>query len=172
MNLKNKLINDFYNNGKNANEKDVKLYYYWNAFLNIVEENKDENIGLRAGIRAFIENNIEDMDGNVDFEDSVLDVLYERPVFEDLRVEEERDLYYYEDFNTNRQMKANDDYLLSIKTFQRVLEDSDLISMYMSVFKIYNYVLNKENDKYSERETRLIDASNYLLECALNNLIS
>lgn len=171
MNLKNKIIKQFYENGLKENNKDLKLYYYWNSFLNICEMNKQESDGLRAGIRRFIENNLDDCDSNVDYEDCILDVFFERPVFEDLRVEEERDLYYYQDFNTNRNIRANDDYLLSIKTFQRIIEDTDLISMYMSIFKIYNFVLNSDNDKYSERVIQLIDASNYLLEAALQNLV-
>lgn len=172
MNLKNKIIKSFYEAGLKETNEDLKLYYLWNVFINICEMNKQDGDGLRAGIRRFIENNIDDMDSNLDYEDFRLDVFYERPVFEDLRVEEERDLYYYQDFNTNRNIRANDDYLLSIKTFQRILEDSDLISLYMSIFKIQNYILNCNNDNYDDRTNRLIAGSNYLLETALENLIN
>lgn len=171
MNLKNKIINNFYSLGIKEKEEDVKLYYLWNAFLTICEMNKESSDGIRAGIRRFIETNYDDTDKDLDYEDFSLDVFYERPVFEDLRVEEDRDLYYYQDFNTNRNIRANDDYLLSIKTFQRILEDSDLISLYMSIFKVYNFIVGSMNDKYDERTTRLIVGSNYLLETALKNII-
>lgn len=171
MNLKNKIIKSFYELGLKEKEEDLKLYYLWNSFLEISQLNKEESDGLRASIRRFIETNIDDIDADLDYEDFKLDVFYERPVFEDLRVEEDRDLYYYQDFNTNRNIRANDDYLLSIRTFQRILEDSDLISIYMSIFKIYNFIVESTNDKYDERVKRLITGSNYILETALKNIV-
>lgn len=171
MNLKNKIIKSFYELGLKEKEEDLKLYYLWNSFLEISQLNKEESDGLRASIRRFIETNIDDIDADLDYEDFRLDVFYERPVFEDLRVEEDRDLYYYQDFNTNRNIRANDDYLLSIRTFQRILEDSDLISIYMSIFKIYNFIVESTNDKYDERVKRLITGSNYILETALKNIV-
>lgn len=171
MNLKNKIIKSFYELGLKEKEEDLKLYYLWNSFLEISQLNKEESDGFRASIRRFIETNIDDIDADLDYEDFRLDVFYERPVFEDLRVEEDRDLYYYQDFNTNRNIRANDDYLLSIRTFQRILEDSDLISIYMSIFKIYNFIVESTNDKYDERVKRLITGSNYILETALKNIV-
>ena len=39
--------------------------------------------------------------------------------------------------------------------------------MMMSVFKVYDYLMNLDNDDYDERLNELLKASNYLLECIL-----
>lgn len=119
-----------------------------------------------------IENHLDEFYRDIDFEDSRLDIFYERPIFEDCRVEEERDVYYYQDFNINRNHRPNDDYILSIRNFQHILEDSDLIALYMSIFKIHDYIYNQKTGKYDERDKRLIEGANYLLECGLKNIFA
>ena len=39
--------------------------------------------------------------------------------------------------------------------------------MMMSVFKVYDYLMNLDNDNYNDRVIELMKASNYLLECIL-----
>ena len=170
MNLNNKLIDIYYKNGKEEKDIDCKLYFYWNTFLMLVNESKEYNVGLRQGIRDYIENNRDYIEMDIDLEDSRLDVFYEAPVFEDLR-KEDVDIYYYQNFNTSKPNRSNEDYYMSIRNFNKVLEESDVISLYMSILKIYNHIKELDDDNYNERTTRLIEASNYLLECALHNLV-
>ena len=99
MKLNKRLIRELYENGNKAKESDLKFYYLWNSFVKLIEENKGENESLRQGMRNYLEAVSEDLE--IDYEDSVLDVLYENPVFEDLRIEEGRDVYYYEYTNIN-----------------------------------------------------------------------
>ena len=162
MKLKKKLINIYLESGNKTNEEDVKFYFLWNALLMKAEK---EDVSLRQSIRDYVEDIDDEID--IDFEDERLDVFYLSPVFEDLRVEEDKDIYYYEYYNTQRQARFNDDYILSIKNFQRILQDNDISSMMMSVFKVYDYLMNLDNDNYNDRVIELMKASNYLLECIL-----
>lgn len=168
MNINKKLVKEFISNASNTKEEDLIFYYLWNAFVKMIENEKDENTSLRQGIRNYIEANSEDFE--IDFEDERLDVFYLSPIFNDLRVEEDKDTYYYEYYNTSKQTRFNDDYLLSIKNFQRIIQDNDLSSMMMSVFKVYEYVMALDNDNYDDRVKELISASNYLLKIVLFNL--
>ena len=168
MNINKKLVKEFISNASNTKEEDLIFYYLWNAFVKMIENEKDENTSLRQGIRNYIEANSEDFE--IDFEDERLDVFYLSPIFNDLRVEEDKDTYYYEYYNTSKQTRFNDDYLLSIKNFQRIIQDNDLSSMMMSVFKGYEYVMALDNDNYDDRVKELISASNYLLKIVLFNL--
>ena len=168
MNINKKLVKEFISNASNTTEEDLIFYYLWNAFVKMIENEKDENTSLRQGIRNYIEANSEDFE--IDFEDERLDVFYLSPIFNDLRVEEDKDTYYYEYYNTSKQTRFNDDYLLSIKNFQRIIQDNDLSSMMMSVFKVYEYVMALDNDNYDDRVKELISASNYLLKIVLFNL--
>ena len=149
MNINKKLVKEFISNASNTKEEDLIFYYLWNAFVKMIENEKDENTSLRQGIRNYIEANSEDFE--IDFEDERLDVFYLSPIFNDLRVEEDKDTYYYEYYNTSKQTRFNDDYLLSIKNFQRIIQDNDLSSMMMSVFKVYEYVMALDNDNYDDR---------------------
>lgn len=162
MKLKKKLINIYLENGNKASEDDLKFYFLWNALL--IEAEK-EDVSLRQSIRDYVEAVNDEID--IDFEDERLDVFYLSPVFEDLRVEEDKDIYYYEYYNTQRQSRFNDDYILSIKNFQRILQDNDISAMMMSVFKVYDYLMSLDNDDYNDRLKELMKASNYLLECLL-----
>ena len=168
MNINKKLVKEFISNASNTKEEDLIFYYLWNAFVKMIENEKDENTSLRQGIRNYIEANSEDFE--IDFEYERLDVFYLSPIFNDLRVEEDKDTYYYEYYNTSKQTRFNDDYLLSIKNFQRIIQDNDLSSMMMSVFKVYEYVMALDNDNYDDRVKELISASNYLLKIVLFNL--
>ena len=168
MKLNKSLIRELYENGNKAKESDLKLYYLWNSFVKLIEENKGENESLRQGMRNYLEAVSEDLE--IDYEDSVLDVLYENPVFEDLRIEEGRDVYYYEYFNTSKQTRFNDDFTLSVKNFQRILSDSDITAMIMSIFKVYDYMMRSQDDKYDEHTRRLIEAGNYLLDVILKDV--
>ena len=168
MNINKKLVKEFISNASNTKEEDLIFYYLWNAFVKMIENEKDENTSLRQGIRNYIEANSEDFE--IYFEDERLDVFYLSPIFNDLRVEEDKDTYYYEYYNTSKQTRFNDDYLLSIKNFQRIIQDNDLSSMMMSVFKVYEYVMALDNDNYDDRVKELISASNYLLKIVLFNL--
>ena len=168
MNINKKLVKEFISNASNTKDEDLIFYYLWNAFVKMIENEKDENTSLRQGIRNYIEANSEDFE--IDFEDERLDVFYLSPIFNDLRVEEDKDTYYYEYYNTSKQTRFNDDYLLSIKNFQRIIQDNDLSSMMMSVFKVYEYVMALDNDNYDDRVKELISASNYLLKIVLFNL--
>ena len=168
MNINKKLVKEFISNASDTKEEDLIFYYLWNAFVKMIENEKDENTSLRQGIRNYIEANSEDFE--IDFEDERLDVFYLSPIFNDLRVEEDKDTYYYEYYNTSKQTRFNDDYLLSIKNFQRIIQDNDLSSMMMSVFKVYEYVMALDNDNYDDRVKELISASNYLLKIVLFNL--
>ena len=168
MNINKKLVKEFISNASNTKEEDLIFYYLWNAFVKMIENEKDENTSLRQGIRNYIEANSEDFE--IDFEDERLDVFYLSPIFNDLRVEEDKDTYYYEYYNTSKQTRFNDDCLLSIKNFQRIIQDNDLSSMMMSVFKVYEYVMALDNDNYDDRVKELISASNYLLKIVLFNL--
>lgn len=168
MNINKKLVKEFISNASNTKEEDLIFYYLWNAFVKMIENEKDENTSLRQGIRNYIEANSEDFE--IDFEDERLDVFYLSPIFNDLRLEEDKDTYYYEYYNTSKQTRFNDDYLLSIKNFQRIIQDNDLSSMMMSVFKVYEYVMALDNDNYDDRVKELISASNYLLKIVLFNL--
>ena len=168
MNINKKLVKEFISNASNTKEEDLIFYYLWNAFVKMIENEKDENTSLRQGIRNYIEANSEDFE--IDFEDERLDVFYLSPIFNDLRVEEDKDTYYYEYYNTSKQTRFNDDYLLSIKNFHRIIQDNDLSSMMMSVFKVYEYVMALDNDNYDDRVKELISASNYLLKIVLFNL--
>ncbi len=171
MKLKAKMAKKYYDSALNEKDMDVKFCLLWRALFLLSEDNKSLGKGARQGLREYIETEYEAFDSNVDFEDERLDVFYERPFFSDGRVEEDRDIYFYQDFNTNRQYRSDDDYVLSIRSFQKILEESDLVSLYMTIFKIYDYIIVKENDNYSERDKRLLEGSAYLLECALNNLM-
>ena len=162
MKLKKKLINIYLENGNKTSEDDVKFYFLWNALLMKAEK---EGVSLRQSIRDYVEDIDDEID--IDFEDERLDVFYLSPIFEDLRVDEDKDIYYYEYYNTQRQARFNDDYVLSIKNFQRILQDNDISSMMMSVFKVYDYLMNLDNDNYNDRVIELMKASNYLLECIL-----
>ena len=168
MNINKKLVKEFVSNANKTKEDDLVFYYLWNAFVKKIENEKEENVSLRQGIRNYIEANSEDFE--IDFEDERLDVFYLSPIFNDLRIEEDKDTYYYEYYNTSKQTRFNDDYLLSIKNFQRIIQDNDLSSMMMSVFKIYEYMMTLENDNYDDRVKELIQASNYLLNIVLFNL--
>ena len=57
-----------------------------------------------------------------------------------------------------------------LQNFQRIIQDNDLSSMMMSVFKVYEYVMALDNDNYDDRVKELISASNYLLKIVLFNL--
>lgn len=168
MNINKKLVKEFVSNANNTKEDDLVFYYLWNAFVKKIENEKEENVSLRQGIRNYIEANSEDFE--IDFEDERLDAFYLSPIFNDLRIEEDKDTYYYEYYNTSKQTRFNDDYLLSIKNFQRIIQDNDLSSMMMSVFKIYEYMMTLDNDNYDDRVKELIQASNYLLNIVLFNL--
>lgn len=168
MKLNKRLIKDLYENGIKAKASDLKFYYFWNSFVKLIEDNKEENESLRQGMRNYLEAVEENLE--IDYEDSVLDVLYEGPVFEDLRIEADRDIYYYESFNTQRQLRYNDDYTLSVKNFQRILSDSDITAMMMSIFKVYDHILRSQDDKYDEHTKRLIEAGNYLLDIILKDV--
>ncbi len=168
MKLNKRLIRELYENGNKAKESDLNFYYLWNSFVKLIEENKGENESLRQGMRNYLEAVSEDLE--IDYEDSVLDVLYENPVFEDLRIEEGRDVYYYEYFNTSKQTRFNDDFTLSVKNFQRILSDSDMTAMIMSIFKVYDYMMRSQDDKYDEHTRRLIEAGNYLLNIILKDV--
>lgn len=168
--LKRRLARNDYNQAKSEKQEDLKLHYLFEAINLLAQEDKQIGDSNRQAIRRLIEENSDAFEANVDFEDFVLDVFYERPVFSDLHVED-KDVYYYEDFNTIKAFKANDDNILSIKTFQRILEDSDMASFYMSIYKIHDYIYDQNKNEYSDYETRLIKASNYLLENALSNLL-
>ena len=97
MKLKKKLINIYLESGNKTNEEDVKFYFLWNALLMKAEK---EGVSLRQSIRDYVEDIDDEID--IDFEDERLDVFYLSPVFEDLRVEEDKDIYYYEYYNTQR----------------------------------------------------------------------
>ena len=168
MKLNKRLIRELYENGNKAKESDLKFYYLWNSFVKLIEENKGENESLRQGMRNYLEAVSEDLE--IDYEDSVLDVLYENPVFADLRIEEGRDVYYYEYFNTSKQTRFNDDFTLSVKNFRRILSDSDITAMIMSIFKVYDYMMRSQDDKYDEHTRRLIEAGNYLLDVILKDV--
>lgn len=168
MNINKKLVKEFVSNANKTKEDDLVFYYLWNAFVKKIENEKEENVSLRQGIRNYIEANSEDFE--IDFEDERLDAFYLSPIFNDLRIEEDKDTYYYEYYNTSKQTRFNDDYLLSIKNFQRIIQDNDLSSMMMSVFKIYEYMMTLDNDNYDDRVKELIQASNYLLNIVLFNL--
>ena len=165
MNINKKLVKEYIKNANNTKEEDLIFYYLWNAFVKKIENEKAENTSLRQGIRDYVETNSDDFE--IDFEDERLDVFYLSPIFNDLRVEEDKDTYYYEYYNTSKQTRFNDDYLLSIKNFQRIIQDNDLSSMMMSVFKVYDYVMSLDNDNYDERVKELIAAANYLLKIVL-----
>ena len=165
MNINKKLVKEYIKNANNTKEEDLVFYYLWNAFVKKIENEKAENTSLRQGIRDYVETNNDDFE--IDFEDERLDVFYLSPIFNDLRVEEDKDTYYYEYYNTSKQTRFNDDYLLSIKNFQRIIQDNDLSSMMMSVFKVYDYVMSLDNDDYDERVKELITAANYLLKIVL-----
>lgn len=165
MNINKKLVKEYIKNANNTKEEDLVFYYLWNAFVKKIENEKAENTSLRQGIRDYVETNNDDFE--IDFEDERLDVFYLSPIFNDLRVEEDKDTYYYEYYNTSKQTRFNDDYLLSIKNFQRIIQDNDLSSMMMSVFKVYDYVMSLDNDDYDERVKELIVAANYLLKIVL-----
>lgn len=165
MNINKKLVKEYIKNANNTKEEDLIFYYLWNAFVKKIENEKAENTSLRQGIRDYIEASSDDFE--IDFEDERLDVFYLSPIFNDLRVEEDKDTYYYEYYNTSKQTRFNDDYLLSIKNFQRIIQDNDLSSMMMSVFKVYDYVMSLDNDNYDERVKELITAANYLLKIVL-----
>lgn len=165
MNINKKLVKEYIKNANNTKEEDLVFYYLWNAFVKKIENEKAENTSLRQGIRDYIEASSDDFE--IDFEDERLDVFYLSPIFNDLRVEEDKDTYYYEYYNTSKQTRFNDDYLLSIKNFQRIIQDNDLSSMMMSVFKVYDYVMSLDNDNYDERVKELITAANYLLKIVL-----
>lgn len=165
MNINKKLVKEYIKNANNTKEEDLVFYYLWNAFVKKIENEKAENTSLRQGIRDYIEASSDDFE--IDFEDERLDVFYLSPIFNDLRVEEDKDTYYYEYYNTSKQTRFNDDYLLSIKNFQRIIQDNDLSSMMMSVFKVYDYVMSLDNDDYDERVKELIAAANYLLKIVL-----
>ena len=169
-NLKSRLAKKDYIGGLNEITEDLKFHLYFEAVNLLAQENKQLGDSNRQALRRYIESHITAFEADVNFEDFLLDVFYERPVFSDLHVDENRDVYYYEDFNTNKSYRTNDDNVLSIKTFQRILEDSDMVSFYMSIYKVHDYLFEENKSEYSDYEKRLIKASNYLLECALKNL--
>ena len=166
--LKLRLAKKYYNLSLSQNENDLKFHLLFEAMVLLSQANKETSDSNRQAIRRLIEKNLTAFECDVNFENEVLDVFYDRPVFNDLFVEQDKDVYYYEDFNTNKSYKTNDDYVLSIRNFQKIVDDSDIISFYMSMYKIYECLLDK--DEYSEYEIKLLKASNYLLEKALNNL--
>ena len=170
--LKEKLAKKYYELAQNEKEADIILHLLYQSLILKAELEKGPNEGLRASIRSLVENHLDEFDRDIDFEDSRLDIFYERPIFEDCRIENERDIYYYQDFNVNRNHRPNDDYILSIINFQHILEDSDLIALYMSIFKIHDYIYNQKTGKYDERDKRLIEGANYLLECGLKNIFA
>lgn len=167
--LKKRLARKDYELSLNEKDEDIKFHLLFESLNLLAQQEKQIGDSNRQAIRRLIENNLDAFEAGVDFEDYVLDVFYERPVFFDLHVED-KDVYYYEDFNTVKAYRANDDNVLSIKTFQRILEDSDMISFYMSIYKIHDYLYESDRNEYNEYEVRLIKASIYLLESALNNL--
>lgn len=169
-NLKEKLAVKYYEASLNENNADVKFSLLFEALVSLAQANKVNNEGKRQTIRRLIESNITAFECDVDFENEILDVFYERPVFNNLVVESDKDVYFYEDFNTNKTFNTNDDYVLSIKNFQRIVEDSEIVSFYMSIVKIYDYIFEQNKTEYSDYENRLIKASAYLLECAIKNL--
>jgi len=170
MNINNKIALANYAQAKVTNEEDVKLCFLWNVLCQYALNEDDVKESLRASIRKLIENNFEAFDKDIDYENELIDVFYELPVFSNLTIEEDKDIYYYQDFNTNLSFRKDDDRLLSIKNFQSILEDSDLVAFYMSIFKVYDFVKNNEDDNYTDRQLRLIKGSNYLLSAALKNI--
>ena len=61
-------------------------------------------------------------------------------------------------------------FTLSVKNFQRILSDSDMTAMIMSIFKVYDYMMRSQDDKYDEHTRRLIEAGNYLLDVILKDV--
>ena len=91
MNINKKLVKEYIKNANNTKEEDLVFYYLWNAFVKKIENEKAENTSLRQGIRDYVEANSDDFE--IDFEDERLDVFYLSPIFNDLRVEEDKDTY-------------------------------------------------------------------------------
>lgn len=166
--LKLRLAKRYYQDALSENDEDIKFHLLFETVILLSQASKEASDSNRQAIRRLIEKNLTAFECDVDFENEILDVYYNRPVFNDLLVEQDKDVYYYEDFNTNKSFKTNDDYVLSIRNFQKIVDDSDIISFYMSMYKIYECLFDKE--EYSDYETKLLKASNYLLLNALNNL--